>query len=106
MIGNKTDGAKKADEPMEHIQDDNQPIMVIASLTPAAKPELPGINIPISQISIELFAPLPGGAHVGGRVSPKNFKVPHMRDYTDYDRKSESNGRLDGSRQAKKSDDK
>ena len=82
MIGGKTDGSIDNMEPMQYLEDENQPIMVIASLTPAAKPELAGMNIPISQISVELFAPLPGGALIGGRVSPPTFHVPHMRDYT------------------------
>ena len=79
MIGQNTDMDEKKDEPMQHIKNGNQPIMVIASLTPARKPELPGINIPISQISIELFGLLPGGAQVGGRVTPDIVEVPHMK---------------------------
>ena len=86
MIGNKTDGSLRDDEPMKYLVDEDQPIMVIATLTHSEKPELSGIDIPISQISIELFAPLPGGAQVGGRVSPAAFPVPHMRDYTSSDR--------------------
>ena len=82
MMGGQTDGSTTTGKPLEHVKNDKQPIMVIASLTPSKKPELEGVKIPISQISIELFAALPGGAHVGGRVSPKGFKVPHMRDYT------------------------
>ena len=81
MIGQNTDMDEKKDEPMQHIKNGDQPIMVIASLTPAQKPELPGINIPISQISIELFGLLPGGAQVGGRVTPDNVEVPHMKKY-------------------------
>lgn len=80
MIGTKTDGTMKNQEPMQYVTD--QPVMVIATLTPAHKPELPGVQIPISQISIELFSALPGGAQIGGRVSPPEFKIPHMRDYT------------------------
>ena len=67
---------------MEHVDDEAQPVMVIATLTPSDKPELPGMKIPISQISIELFAALPGGAQISGRVSPETFRVPHMRGST------------------------
>jgi len=81
MMGGKVDDSLEKREPMQHIENVDQPMMVIATLTPAAKPELPGFKIPISQISIELFAALPGGAYVGGRVSPETFKVPHMRNY-------------------------
>ena len=83
MMRAMTDGGFDDEaEPMEHIKDEEQPIMVIASLTPSAKMDLPGVKMPISQISIELFAPLPGGAQVGGRVSPPEFKVPYMDNYT------------------------
>ena len=85
IIGGKTDGSMDNMEPMQYIEDESQPIMVIASLTPSSKPELPGMNLPISQISVELFAPLPGGAYISGRVSPLDMNVPHMRDYTETD---------------------
>lgn len=82
LIGTKTEQDQEYHEPMEHVDDEAQPVMVIATLTPSDQPELPGMKIPISQISIELFAALPGGAHISGRVSPETFRVPHMRDYT------------------------
>ena len=82
MMKGNTDEEDTEKEPMQHIVDDSQPIMVIASITPSDRPRLPGIKIPISQISIELFRALPGGAQVGGRVSPLEFKVPHMKNYT------------------------
>lgn len=65
-------------EPMSHIEAD-QPIMVIATITPAGPGEDYGLGMPIKQISIELFAPLPGGAAVNGRLSPTEFPVEHMR---------------------------
>ena len=68
--------------PMRHVSDDDdQPMMVIASLTPSKKPGLEGVPFPISQISIELFSAAPGGAFSGGRLSPPAFKVPHMKGY-------------------------
>ena len=82
MMGDKTDRALEKNEPMVHVEDTDRPIMVMATLTPADKPELRGIDIPISQISIELFAALPGGAQISGRVSPAGVQVPHMRDYS------------------------
>jgi len=71
--------------PLAHVADDEGPIMVIATITMAEKPEerLPNIPIPVSQIAIEMFKPLPGGAHINGRFSPKDFKVEHMRDFTE-----------------------
>jgi hypothetical protein len=67
--------------PLEHVKD-GIPVMVIASITFVNEPQLDGINLPISQIAIELYTPLPGGAHVNGRLAPATFKVEHMRDYT------------------------
>lgn len=67
-------------EPLAHIPDDQGPIMVMATITPSARPEIEGFPMPISQVSIELFAPLPGGAHLNGRLAPDTFPVEHMRD--------------------------
>ena len=64
--------------PLRHIPDDVGQIMVIASLTPSDRPHFEGFDMPISQISIELFKPLPGGAYLGSRLSPDSFEVPHM----------------------------
>ena len=69
-------------KPLSHIPDDTGPIMVIASLTPSEKPAFPGFDMPISQIAIELYEPLPGGAFLGGRFAPEGAKVPHMKDLT------------------------
>lgn len=69
-------------EPLQHIADDSGPIMVIASIMPSEKPELEGVHMPISEIAIELYQPLPGGAYLGGRLAPKDLKVEHMRNYT------------------------
>lgn len=70
-------------EPMEMVADDEGPILVIATLTMAQKPHFEAMpEMPISQISIELYKPLPGGAQLGGRLAPEKFKVKNMRDYT------------------------
>src|SRR5262249_41626098 len=66
--------------PLKDVADDGNPIMVIASITMAAKAKDKGP--PVSQIAIELYRPLPGGAHLGGRFAPPTVKVPGMRDYT------------------------
>ncbi len=67
-------------KPLEHVPD-NVPVMVLASLTPSDRPEVEGIPMPIKQISIELYTPLPGGAAVGGRLAPDTFPVKHMNGY-------------------------
>lgn len=69
-------------KPLAHVPDDAGPIMVIASLVMADKPHLDGLNLPISEISIELYETLPGGVFLGGRFAPKDVKIEHMRDYT------------------------
>lgn len=67
-----------AGKPLEHVKD-GTPVMVIASMTPAQTPQIEGMPIPISQLSIELFAPLPGGASINGRLSPEAFPVEHHK---------------------------
>jgi hypothetical protein len=64
--------------PMADIPDDGQPIMAIASLTPAP----PGgeTKSPFSQIAIELYRPLPGGLALGGHFAPASMQVPGLRD--------------------------
>jgi hypothetical protein len=63
---------------LEHVPDGSGPIFVIATLTPSRTKSLANIDVSLSQISIELFAPLPGGMELGGRLSPAGFEVPHM----------------------------
>ena len=59
--------------------DGDGPILAIASVTVADKP-MPGTNIPISQIAIELYRPLPGGIALGGRFAPSSLKVQGLVD--------------------------
>lgn len=55
------------------------PIMAVASLTYAkGKPGLDGLNMPISQIAIELYMPLTGGLHLGGRFAPDSMVVDEL----------------------------
>jgi len=76
-------GGLPAEEPLRHVEDDSGPIMVIATLTMADRPHFESMpDLPISQISIELYKPLPGGAFLGERLAPESFEVPYMRDYT------------------------
>lgn len=75
-------GGVERQAPLEHVTDEDAPVMVIASLRFTDKPEIPNIPIPISQISIELYTPLPGGAMVNGRMAPEAMPIPHMKDYS------------------------
>jgi len=67
-------------KPLEHIEDGSGPIMVVASLTMAEKPAFAGLALPVSQIAIELYQPLPGGSYLGSRFTPKSVPVAHSRD--------------------------
>ncbi|MBM3818603.1 MAG: hypothetical protein FJW14_06245 [Acidimicrobiia bacterium] len=64
--------------PLAHIKDDSGPIMAIASLTIVDTPQVGGVSLPVSQIAIELYAPLPGGLAAGGRFAPATLKVPGL----------------------------
>ena len=71
-------GASSGRQPLEQIADDSGPIMTIASLTLVDKPQVEGVGLPVSQIAIELYAPLPGGLAAGGRFAPASVKVPGL----------------------------
>jgi hypothetical protein len=62
-------------KPLADVPDDIGPIMAIASLTSSERPQVPGVQMPVSQIAIELYAPLPGGLAAGGRFAPATVKV-------------------------------
>lgn len=66
--------------PMAAVQDDGRPILAVASLTMTDKPASTITSLPISQIAIELYQPLPGGIALGGRFSPSTMKVPGLTD--------------------------
>jgi hypothetical protein len=66
--------------PMADVPDDGRPIMAIASIV-LARPQdgIPQNGFPaISQIAIELYAPLPGGLAAGGRFAPDTVTVPGL----------------------------
>jgi len=70
-------------KPLEHVPD-NTPVLVMASLTLSRDGSSISktIPVPITQISIELYTPLPGGAMINGRLAPEGFPIPHMRNMT------------------------
>lgn len=63
--------------PLEYITDPDMPIMVMASIK-MGQPA-PGSRMPISEFSVALYTPLPGGAMIGGRLAPMEFPIPKMR---------------------------
>lgn len=71
-------GAAGDEKPLAHVEE-GVPLMVIASITFSEKPEIPGIPMPISQISIEIYQGAPGGAYINGKLAPETFEVEHMK---------------------------
>lgn len=68
--------------PLETIPDDSGPLMVVASITFSDKPQFDTTNLPISQISIEVYKPMTGGVYLGSRFAPDTLKVPGSPAYT------------------------
>ena len=68
--------------PLAGVAEDSGPILAIASLTMADATASKVLPLPVSQIAIELYQPLPGGVLVGGRFAPNSVKVPGMRDFS------------------------
>jgi hypothetical protein len=71
-------GASSGRAPLADIKDDSGPILAIASLTMGEQPQVAGVRLPVSQIAVELYAPLPGGLAAGGRFAPSGVKVPGL----------------------------
>ena len=73
-------GPPRPGGPMADVPDDGRPIMAIASVT-LSRPQdgVPQTGLPpVSQIAIELYAPLPGGLAAGGRFAPAGVTVPGL----------------------------
>jgi hypothetical protein len=64
--------------PLHAVKDEKTPIMVIASLTMDNRPHVDNARLPVKQISIEMYAPLPGGAALNGKFAPDSLKVKEM----------------------------
>ncbi len=70
----------EARTPMPDVPDNGEPVLAIASLTLADKPQSDLTSLPVSQIAIELYRPLPGGLALGGRFAPAEVKVKGLMD--------------------------
>ena len=66
---------RRASGPMADVPDDGQPILAIASLTMPNPAATGDPRSAITQIAIELYAPLPGGLAAGGRFAPSAVRV-------------------------------
>jgi hypothetical protein len=81
MLRQFTDGRRRPAGPLADVPDDGRPILAIASVTlPTGAPPtgVDDLRSTVSQIAIELYAPLPGGLAAGGRFSPSAMKVPGL----------------------------
>ena len=74
-----TAGPADRGEPMARVPDD-VPIMAVASLKMGGEKPLPGMRMPVSEISIELYTPLPGGLRYAGGFAPEGLKVEGRMD--------------------------
>jgi len=80
LVKTLASGGNPGRTPLADIPDDSGPILAIASLTLSDKPQVNGVQLPVSQIAIELYAPLPGGLAAGGRFAPDTVKVKGLVD--------------------------
>jgi len=70
-------GFKPSEKPLQGVPDDyDGPILAIAAITFASPEQQQENGRMFSQISIELYAPLKGGLHIGGTLAPPGLKVP------------------------------
>jgi hypothetical protein len=71
-------GGRRPNGPLAGVPDEG-PVLAIASLTiDAATAEGGDLKAAMSQIAIELYAPLPGGLAAGGRFAPSTVNVPGL----------------------------
>ena len=75
LVKTLASGGNPGRTPMADVPDDGNPILAIASITLSKQPQVSGVQLPVSQIAIELYAPLPGGLAAGGRFPPNSVKV-------------------------------
>src|SRR5688572_26937317 len=75
LIKTLASGGNPGRTPMADVPDDGSPILAVASITLSKQPQVSGVQLPVSQIAIELYAPLPGGLAAGGRFAPNSVKV-------------------------------
>jgi hypothetical protein len=81
-VMNKFFTSRSEREPLADIPDDSGPIMAVASITFNEKGQFADTTLPISQIAIELYAPLPGGLKLGGTFAPESLDVKGLQDYS------------------------
>lgn len=60
-------------------KDEKSPLLVVATVTPSDTAKIPGSQLAVSQIAIEIYTPVPGGVTLGGGFGPATMKVPGLR---------------------------
>jgi hypothetical protein len=78
LISTLASGGNPGRTPMADVPDDGKPILAVASITLSKQPQVSGVQLPVSQIAIELYTPLPGGLAAGGRFAPSSVKVKNL----------------------------
>jgi hypothetical protein len=71
--------AEPSRKALTELKEEDGPVLVVASITPSLTPKIDGVNLPISQIAIELYKPLPGGVAINGRFAPKGVEIPGLK---------------------------
>jgi hypothetical protein len=74
-------GLEGSATPLEATPDNGDPILVIASFTVVDRAHFKETGLPLSQLAIEFYQPIPGGIDAGGRFAPEAVTVPKLRVY-------------------------
>jgi hypothetical protein len=74
-------GLEGSATPLQDTPDKGAPILVIASFTVADRAHFNETSLPLSQLAIEFYQPIPGGIDAGGRFAPAAVTVPKLRVY-------------------------
>lgn len=69
-------GRQVTDRTLDEVPDDAGPIMVIASVTLSQHSHFQQTRLPVSQLAVELYVPIPGGVSLGGRFAPEAVRIP------------------------------
>jgi hypothetical protein len=77
LLARYSGGRRRPGGPLAGVPDEG-PVLAIASVTVAKPPADGDLRAATTQISIELYAPLPGGLAAGGRFAPPSVKVPGL----------------------------
>lgn len=69
-------------KPLRHVKQKDGPILVVAALTHKDRAKAKPGEFPFTQLSMEMYKPLPGGMSFGGRFAPADVSIPKITEYT------------------------